>query len=121
MIAFMCCFLASIPTAIRDRKFFKKHWGFGFRGIRNHFPFQSFPARREKWLNPLGWSFMAILLLHFFWLVINSTTHEAAQRDTNADLRYVSLMVTLASIMGALAWEYPPTEKPLAKDLQVIP
>jgi len=119
--AFMCSFLASIPTVIRDRKFFRTHWGFGFSGIRTRFPFQVFPARRDKWLNPLAWCFMAILLLHFFLLVINSASHQAAQTDTSADLRYVSLMVTFAGALGALAWEYPPTEKPRAEDIQVIP
>jgi|ERR1700733_8057543 hypothetical protein len=118
MAAFMCGFLGSIPTAIRDRKFFRKHWGFGLLGIRGRFPFQLFPARRDKWLNPLGWCFMAILFFHFFWMMnINSASHEAAQRDTSADLRYVSLLVAFTGVLGALSWEYPPTEKPQAEDL----
>jgi len=61
---------------------------------------------------------MAILFFHFFWMmIINSASHEAAQRDTSADLRYVSLLVTFTGVLGALSWEYPPTEKPQAEDL----
>ena len=113
-VAFIGSFLASIPALIRDRKFFMEHWGFGFIGIRSRFPFQAFPARRENWLNPLAWCFMAVLLLHFFWLVIHSATDEAA--NSAASLRYVSLMVTFGGVLGALIWGYPPTEKPRAQD-----
>jgi hypothetical protein len=117
MAAFIFSFVASIPTGIRDRKFFKRYWGFGLLGIRNRFPFQVFPARRDEWLNPLAWCFMGVLLLHFLWLTMNPVDREAAQRNTSADLRYVSLMVIAAGVLGALAWEYPPTEKPHAEDL----
>jgi hypothetical protein len=56
---------------------------------------------------------MGILLLHFFWLVIHSASKGAVQRDTSADLRYVSLMVTFVGVIGALAWEYPPQRPPV--------
>jgi hypothetical protein len=111
-IGFICSFLASVPALIRDRKFFKKYWGFGLIGMRNRFPFQFFPARRDNWLNPLAWLFMGILFLHFFWLVIDSTTHQAEQANPGTSLRYVSLMVAIAGVLGALIWQYPPTEKP---------
>jgi hypothetical protein len=118
MAAFVCSFLASIPAAIRDHKFFKRYWGFGLTGIRRRFPLQSFPARRDKWLNSLAWCFMGLLLLHFLWLMMtNSASPEAAPRDTSADLRYVSLMAICAGILGALTWEYPPTEKPQDEDV----
>jgi hypothetical protein len=115
--ASICSFLASIPGVIRDRKFFKRHWGFGLIGIRNHFPFQFFPARRDEWLNPLAWCFMGVLLLHFLWLMMNSVNHEAAQANTSVGLRYVSLMLTFTGVLGALTWEYPPTEKPQGEDI----
>jgi hypothetical protein len=70
--ALVCSFLASIPTVVRDRRFFAKHWGFGLLGVRRRFPFQFFPGRHVEWLNPLGWCFMGILLLHFFWFVMHS-------------------------------------------------
>jgi hypothetical protein len=114
--AFICSILASIPTTIRDGRFFRKHWGLGALGVRNRFPLELFPARRDKWLNTLGWCFLAILFLHFFWVVINSPDHEAAPLDASAALRYVSLMVIYIGVMGGLGWEYPPTEKPQAKD-----
>jgi uncharacterized membrane protein len=112
-VAFLCAFIASIPTVIRDHKFFKEHWGFSFIGLRSHFPFQMFPARREKWLNQLAIFFMAILLLHFFWMIV-STNHDVSRTGSSTDLRYVSLMVLIAGVLGALAWEYPPTEMPQA-------
>ena len=110
--AFACSFLASIPTVVRDRKFFMEHWGFGLWGLRRHFPFQFFPARQVEWLNPLGWCFMGILFLHFFWFVIHSASTQGAQADSSADLRYVSLMAAFGGVLGALNRIYPPTEKP---------
>jgi len=114
MAAFFCGFLVSIPTVIRDRKFFLKYWGFGLLRVRRYFPFQFFPARQIQWLNPLGWSFMGVLVLHFFWLVVRSATTQPAERDTSIDLRYLSLMVTSGGVLGALIRAYPPTEKPTA-------
>ena len=108
----LTCFLASIPTVVRDRRFFVKHWGFGLLGIRRRFPFQFFPARQVEWLNPLGWCFMGMFLLHFFWFVIHSANAQATQQDTSADLRYVSLMATFGGVLSALSRAYPPTEKP---------
>ena len=110
--ACVCCFLASIPTVVRDRRFFVKHWGFGLLGVRRRFPFQFFPARQVEWLNPLGWCFMGMFLLHFFWFVIHSANAQATQQDTSADLRYVSLMATFGGVLSALSRAYPPTEKP---------
>jgi hypothetical protein len=113
--ALVCSFLASIPTVVRDRKFFLKHWGFGLLGVRRRFPFQFFPGRHVEWLNPLGWCFMGILLLHFFWFVMHSPITPAAQADTSADLRYVSLLATFGGVLSALSRAYPPTEKPQAE------
>jgi hypothetical protein len=113
--AFACSILASIPTMLRDRKFFMRYWGFGLSGIRRHFPFQFFPARQVEWLNPLGWCFMGILLLHFLWYVIHSASALAGQVGTSADLRCVSLMVALGGVLSALSLVYPPTQKPRIK------
>jgi len=110
--AFICSFVASIPALLRDRRFFKKYWGFGLIGMRNHFPFQFFPAREDRRLNPIAWSLMAVLFFHFFWLLISSINHQAAETDTSASLRYVSLMLVAAEVLGALVWVNPPTERP---------
>lgn len=111
----ICCVLASIPTTIRDGRFFRRYWGIGLWDVRNRFPMQMFPARRDKWLDPLGWCLMAILFLPFFGMMLNSASREAAQTDGSPDLRYVSLAVAFLSVLGALGWEYPPTEKPQPK------
>lgn len=110
--AFVSLAVTSILTTLRDRQFFLNNWGFGLLGIRQHFPFQFFPARRVEWLNPLGWTFMAVLLLHFAWLAMSAPGQGMPQRGTGADLRYVALMITFSGILTALAWTYPPTERP---------
>lgn len=110
--AFISIALTSIPTTFRDRRFFLEKWGFGLIGMRQHFPFQFFPARRVEWLNPIGWIFMGVLLLHFAWLVLSAQGEGSPQRGTGADLRYVALMITVGGVLAALGWIYPPTEGP---------
>ena len=111
--AFVILALTSILTALRDRRFFLKNWGFGLMGIRKHFPFQMFPARRIEWLNPISWALMAVLLLHFIWLVMSAPGPGMPETGSVMALRYVSLMITFGGILSALMWRYPPTELPL--------
>ena len=110
--AFVSIALTSILTALRDRRFFLENWGFGLMGLRQHFPFQFFTARRVEWLNPIGWFFMAVLLLHFVWLVMSAPGPGTPERGTDADLRIVALMITFGGVLAALGWIYPPTEGP---------
>lgn len=120
-IACISIALSSIPATIRDRRFFLKNWGFGLLAIRYRFPFQFFPARRVEWLNQLAWCFTIILLLHFAWLVMSTSSQGILQNDTRAALRYAALIVTFSGILTALSWKYPPTEMPQrAEDHQGI-
>ena len=114
IVAWVVIALSSIPVSIRDRRFFLRHWGFGLMALRFRFPFQFFPARRVAWLDGLAWSLMAILLLHFAWLVLSNSSQSTLQENTQAALRYVSLIVTFSGVLGALSWKYPPTERPQA-------
>ena len=109
IVAFGVVFLTSIPTAIRDRRFFLKYWGFGLTRLRSRFPFQSFPARQDKRLDALAWCFMAALLLHFVWF---AATSPGPSQEPIAALRYVSLLVTCSAIVNVLSWDYPPILKP---------
>ena len=108
--AFACAAVASTPRVIRDRRFFLDYWGLGPLGVRSNFPFEMFPARREQWLNPLSWCCMSILFLHFFMLVAGTANH--ATQNSGAELRQLSLIVACGSGLSALAWKYPPTQKP---------
>ena len=110
--AFVSIALTSIFTTLRDRRFFLENWGFGLMGMRQHFPFQFFPARRIEWLNPIGWFFMVVLLLHFVWVVISAPSPGMPARGTGVDLRCVALMITFGGVLTALGWIYPPTEGP---------
>ena len=110
--AFVSIALTSILTALRDRRFFLDNWGFGLMGMRQHFPFQFFPARRVEWLNLIGWFFMAVLLFHFVWLVMSAPGPGTPERGTSADLRLVALMIAFGGVLTALGWIYPPTEGP---------
>ncbi len=115
-VAFGSLAVTSILTALRDRQFFLKNWGFGLMKLRQYFPFQLFPARRIQWLNPIGWFFMLVLLLHFVWLATSALGHGNPQGGTGADLRYVALMITSGGVLAALSWTYPPTELPKQQD-----
>lgn len=115
-VAFVILAATSILTTWRDRRFFLENWGFGLMGMRQHFPFQFFPARRIHWLNPIGWFFMLVLLLHFVWLAMSAPEHGVPQRGTGADLRYIALMITSGGVLAALSWTYPPTELPEQQD-----
>ena len=110
--AFVLIFVTSIPTMIRDRRFFLTHWGFGLTRLRSRFPFQFFPARRERWLNTLAWCFMAVLLLHFVWLVSHSPASDSPGANSTANLRYISLMVFISGTLNVLSWDHPPSERP---------
>lgn len=109
---FVTIMFTSLPSMLRDRRFFLQHWGFGLLGIRNHFPFQFFPGREIEWLNPLAWSFLVVLLLHFAWFATGPTGQPVLHPDKTADLRCVSLVVMFGAAINTLSWKYPPTQKP---------
>lgn len=107
--AFGFVFLTSIPTMIRDRRFFLKYWGIGLTPLRSHPPCQFFPARREKHLNALAWYMFALIPLHFLWLAAKG---PGRSEEPIAVLRCVSLLVSCSAIINVLRWDYPPTMKP---------
>lgn len=111
-ISFVSIVLSSIPASVRDRRFFKHRWGLSIWEQKNRFAFQPFPARRVEWLNPLGWSLMGVLALHFFWIVLQAHSRHAALGGTSADLRLLSLIVAFGGVGSALSSKYPPTELP---------
>jgi hypothetical protein len=110
ILASIAIALSSIPTTIRDRRFFLQYWGFGLFLLQYRFPFRYFPARRIAWLEGLAWSIMAILLLHLAWFLAHPSPQGILENDQI--LRWVCLMVIFSGILAALSWEYPPTQKP---------
>lgn len=107
--AYVALMLSTIPIVFRDHRFFKQNWGFGIFALRSRFPGEFYPAREQGWLNLLGWALFAVVGLHFFLMVVVSTTDS---KSWDADLGYPALMMTVAGVMTVLAWIYPPTEKP---------
>jgi hypothetical protein len=112
ILAMIVLVLSSVPTTIRDWRFFRQYWDLGLWELRFRFPFQTFPARPNKWLNTLPYLFVAILLLHLPWLKTQITDDGRKLIDTYGVLRYVSLLIFYSGILSALSWKYPPTEKP---------
>jgi hypothetical protein len=107
-----CVAVTSIPATVRDYRFFKRYWGLSAWEQKNSFPMQFFPARHVEWLNPLAWSFMGILFLHFLWFLVHNQSADMTQRDTGDHLRLVSLMVAFGGTLSTLRSKYPPTEMP---------
>ncbi|MEK6396688.1 MAG: hypothetical protein V4734_01255, partial [Terriglobus sp.] len=107
--AWIALLVTTIPTVYRDHRFFKENWGFGILSIRSHFPGQTFPAREEGWLNLLAWGMFGVLVVHFFLMIVVSST---GSKSWNAEGGYPALMMVFGGVMSALGRIYPPTVKP---------
>jgi hypothetical protein len=111
-VAWCALYIPWFPRLLMDRQFFLQHWGFGISALTQHFGYQPFPARRQRWLNPFGRALFALLIIHFVINFAGIVQHVRPDVYARGILRLLSLAVVAGGICTALQWIYPPTVLP---------